>query len=81
MFAFVMGTNPEALLFLEARDDADGKLSWHFGLARRGSSAEIHVFLDESEVWSVPPLTRVTPNDPFCHFLRPLSGNPVSAPP
>ncbi|HVA47611.1 MAG TPA: hypothetical protein VNH11_14675 [Pirellulales bacterium] len=81
MFAFAMGTNPEALLFLEARDDADGQSSWYFGLARRGSSAEIHVLLDEKEVWCVRPMTRVTPQDPFCHFLRPMTGNPVLAPP
>jgi hypothetical protein len=77
LFALALGTNPEALLFLEARDDKDGKLSWHFGLARRGSSAEIHVLLDETEVWTVPPLHRMKPEDPFCHFLRPVAGDPV----
>lgn len=81
MFAFAMGTNPEALLFIEARDEVDGQSSWYFGLARRGSSAEIHVLLDDEEVWSVRPITRLTPQDPFCHFLRSVSGDPVLAPP
>jgi hypothetical protein len=77
LFALALGTNPEALLFLEARDDIDGQLSWYFGLARRGSSNEIHVLLDEKDVWTVLPLSSVKPEDPFCHFLRPVNGDPV----
>ena len=81
VFALALGTNPEALLFLEARDDKAGRAAWHFGLARRGSSAEIHVLLDENEIWTVPPLTNMKPEDPFCHFLRPVTGDPVPAKP
>jgi hypothetical protein len=80
LFAFALGTNPEALLFLEARDKS-GKLSWYFGLARRGSSNEIHVLLDENEVWSVQPLSKLKPEDPYCHYLRPVNGKPVHAEP
>ena len=80
LFALALGTNPEALLFVEVREDG-GKLSWHYGLAQRGSSAEIRVLLDDNEVWSAPPLTQLNPEDPFCHFLRSVTGDPVHAKP
>jgi hypothetical protein len=81
LFAFALGTNPEALLFIESRDDDRGEVSWHYGFARRGSSASIHGLLDTKEVWTVPRLVTVEPRDPHCHFLRPLKGNPVLTPP
>jgi hypothetical protein len=77
LFAFALGTNPEALLFLEARDDAGGGMAWHYGYARRGSAASLHGLLDGQEVWNVPALERVTPQDPHVHFFRPLRGDPV----
>jgi hypothetical protein len=81
LFAFALGTNPEALLFIESRDDDRGGMSWHYGFARRGSSASIHGLLDGKEVWTVPRLVTVEPRDPHCHFLRPLKGDPVLTPP
>lgn len=36
IFAFVQGTDPEALLLLESRD-ADGQVAWHYALARMDS--------------------------------------------
>ncbi len=77
VFAFVLGTNPEALLFIEARDDASGTAAWQYGWARRGTAGSVHGFLDEVEVWSVKRLFKVTPNDPHVHFLRSINGNPV----
>ncbi|HWB10418.1 MAG TPA: hypothetical protein VG826_14395 [Pirellulales bacterium] len=81
IFAFALGTNPEALLFLEAGDPSRGQSSWQFGMAQRGSSAEIHVLLDGQEVWTAQPLAKLKPEDPFCHFLRPVTGGPVLAAP
>jgi hypothetical protein len=77
LFAFALGTNPEALLFLEARDETDGRMAWHYGYARRGSAASLHGLLDGREVWNVPALERVTSQDPHVHFFRPLAGDPV----
>src|SRR5262245_11057592 len=77
IFALALGTNPEALLFIESREDAEGVAAWHYGYARRGSSAAVHGFLDGDEVWSVPRLLNVKPEDPHIHFLRTLNGVPV----
>jgi hypothetical protein len=81
VFALALGTNPEALLFIEAREDAaadaQGAATWHYGWARRGTSGPVHGFLDGEEVWSVKRLLQVTPEDPHVHFYRSLNGNPV----
>ena len=82
VFALALGTNPEALLFIEARDDAPrddskGAAVWYYGWARRGTSGAVYGFLDGEEVWSVPRLFKVTPADPHVHFYRSLNGNPV----
>ena len=77
VFALALGTNPEALLFIEARDDDQGRPAWHYGWARRGTSGPVHGFLDGEEVWSVKRLFKVTPDDPHVHFFRSLSTNPV----
>ncbi len=77
VFAFALGTNPESLLFIEARDDAHGVAEWHYGWARRGTKGSVHAFLDSEEVWTVPRLLKVTPQDPHVHFYRSLTGEPV----
>ena len=77
VFALALGTNPEALLFIEARDDDQGRAAWHYGWARRGTSGPVHGFLDGEEVWSVKRLLKVTPDDPHVHFFRSLNSNPV----
>ena len=77
VFALALGTNPEALLFIEARDDATGAAAWHYGWARRGTSGSVHGFLDGEEVWSVKRLLQVTSEDPHVHFYRSLNGVPV----
>ncbi len=81
LFAFALGTNPEVLLFLEARDEEGGKPAWYYGLARRGSTAEVHGLLDDKDVWTVAPLSNLSMDDPFCHFRRTLGGRPVLAEP
>jgi hypothetical protein len=57
VFAFANGTNPEVLLLLEARNDGEAE-NWYYGLARLGH-AEMHVALDETEIWTLP---RVDPS-------------------
>jgi len=55
MFAFANGTNPEIILFIEARMDRKGKSSpvWQYGLGRSGN-AELHLEHDGKEVFSAP---------------------------
>lgn len=45
------GTNPDLLLLIEARADADGKLRWEYAHARMTSNS-VRVRLDDVEVWS-----------------------------
>jgi hypothetical protein len=54
VFAFVVGTDPEVVLLIEARK-ADGVVTWQFGLARMASIA-VRVAYRGNEVWSVPTL-------------------------
>jgi hypothetical protein len=77
VFALALGTNPEALLFIEARDDGNNAATWFYGWARRGTKASVHGLLDGEEVWSVKRLLQVTPEDPHVHFYRSLNGIPV----
>jgi hypothetical protein len=55
-FAFAVGSNPEAILFVEAHQADSGPGapgSWKYGLARM-SAAAITFLLDDTEVWTVP---------------------------
>ena len=49
MFAIVLGTDPEVLLFLEARRNSE-KLTWQYGLARMNDCA-MAVSYKNQEVW------------------------------
>ncbi|MBI3861395.1 MAG: hypothetical protein HY290_05825 [Planctomycetia bacterium] len=54
------GTNPDLLLLIEARRDAEGKLRWEYAHARM-TSASIRVRLDDVEVWSQPNMSPSSP--------------------
>jgi hypothetical protein len=54
MFAFVLGTDPEVSVLLEARRVA-GALQWQYALARM-NSVNLRVSYRGSEVWSVPTI-------------------------
>jgi hypothetical protein len=54
LFAFVVGTDPEALLVIEAREGKEGR-RWHYALARMNRDA-VRVRHKDQEVWSVPHL-------------------------
>ena len=54
LFVFVLGTDPEALLLIEARQ-LDGAPRWHYGLARL-SNVNLRVSDRGREVWNVPTL-------------------------
>ena len=61
MFAFVSGTNPEALLVLEAHTTKEGASTWQYGLVRMTGEPVI-VELDGKGVWkrdlAEPPAVR-----------------------
>jgi hypothetical protein len=54
LFAFVIATDPEMLLLLEAvRDQPNAMPYWRYSFGRMSSLKEV-VRLDETEIWSVP---------------------------
>jgi hypothetical protein len=54
------GTNPDVLLLLDARPDADGRLRWHYGIARLTSVGH-QVKLDDMVVWDDPSVPTNNP--------------------
>ncbi len=66
VFVFAHGTNPEVLLFLEAAGGDASSAKWQYACFRLGS-AELHVALDDREVWMRERTPGVvgTPNDPY----------------
>ncbi|MBW3542296.1 MAG: hypothetical protein KY476_18670 [Planctomycetes bacterium] len=53
IFAFVMGTDPELFLLVEARAATNGTQQWHVGIARF-TNAPLRVRRDGREWWSCP---------------------------
>lgn len=76
IFALAHGTNPEVYLLIEAHEQ-DGGQQWYYGLARFGY-AEMHVNIDEEEVWEQPRIAGTSPTDPYWLFHLPKSQFPVS---
>ena len=70
VFAFVQGTDPEAILLLEAVHP-DGRPRWQYAFAR-ATSAGLEARLDKPVVWAVDFLDgRTTPRDPQMWLSRP----------
>jgi len=64
LFAFASGTNPEALLLLEARPDSRGTATWHFAFARMGAAA-CQARLDEKVVWECAAIKAWHNREPY----------------
>jgi hypothetical protein len=47
------GTNPDMFILIELRGDKKSRREWHYGIAKM-TADEVHVRLDDSEVWSSP---------------------------
>jgi hypothetical protein len=63
LFAYVQGTDPQLLLLLEVRKDAE--MGWHFAFARAASGALIARY-EGREVFAVPKFDfRANPDQPF----------------
>jgi hypothetical protein len=69
VFAFVQGTDPEAILLLEAVK-RDGSPRWQYAFAR-ATSAGLEARLDKQIVWEVDPLAGTTLRDPQIWLARP----------
>jgi hypothetical protein len=67
LFTFANGTNPEIMLFIEARMDRNGKSRpvWQYGVGRT-SYAELHLEYDGKEVFTAPRGNKVAgPDKPY----------------
>jgi len=53
VFAFVTGTDPEAILQVESRRDSAGKLTWNYAFSRRTAYALRAKLNETDEVWTV----------------------------
>ena len=66
LFAFVEGTDPEVLLFIEARPGANG-LEWQYALAPMGCWA-VRVKLKDQPVWDLPWRWPGDPKKPLFNY-------------
>lgn len=57
LFAFVLGTDPDALLLLESRRTEDGSEAWHYAFARMNWHP-LRARHNGRVVWNVPRLSR-----------------------
>jgi hypothetical protein len=79
LFAFALGTDPEALLMIEARM-VEGNPRWHYSLARMNSIA-MKASYKGREVWNLPTLTYSSTgirSEPYTSFIF---GKVETAPP
>ncbi len=70
LFVFVLGTDPEAFLLIEARQPAAGGPQWQYGAARM-SSINLRINHHGREVWNAPvlPWSQVSDrNEPYTFF-------------
>jgi hypothetical protein len=70
IFLMTYGTNPEIVLVIEVVRE-DEKPVWKYALTRI-SYAEVHVELDNREVWTQPHLQGTNSSQPYWLFFRPL---------
>jgi hypothetical protein len=64
IFAFASGTNPEALLVLEAHTAKEAAPTWHYGLVQL-TGEPLTVELDGKEVWKRGPATPPAVRDSY----------------
>jgi hypothetical protein len=75
-FLLAVDNNPQIVLFIEMLDRDDKASRWQYSLARV-CSAELHVMLDDREVYSAGRTPRIVgePNGPYWHMVTlPLGG-------
>jgi hypothetical protein len=70
LFVFVLGTDPEAFLLIEARGKTGGSPEWQFG-ATRMNSIDLRITHRGREIWNAPeiPWSQVWDGtEPYCVF-------------
>lgn len=69
-FVLAHGTNPEILVFLEAAGKEASGIRWRMFAARLGS-AELHLHLDDKEIWNRPRTPNIVgqPSEPYWLFF------------
>lgn len=77
IFAFAQGTDPEAFLIFEAREDKEGS-QWYFGFAA-ACGWELHGKLGAREVWLRPSARQRKPEDNYA-VIGPFSVDPKLLP-
>ena len=70
IFAFASGTNPEVLLLVECRNDADAP-SWHAAFTRFGANA-LQARQGETLVWECPAIQRWDAKEPYFSQFGPV---------
>jgi hypothetical protein len=70
LYSFAAGTNPEVLLLLECRADAEKNAAWNCGLARM-TAAECEARLDDKLFWRRDPVVRWKPREPYYSMFGP----------
>ena len=71
LFLLTYGTNPEVVLVIELVREGEEKPAWKFAFTRI-SYAELHIQLDDKEIWTQPHLQGTKSSDAFWLFFRPL---------
>jgi hypothetical protein len=74
MFAFVYGTNPEVIAFIESRKDNHGAATWWHGLVPL-TTARASASLDGKEVWSKSTTPVPKLQDPYTYMSDPIAGS------
>ena len=77
LYTLANGTNPEIMLFIEARIDPKNgtKAAWQF-LASRTGHAELHLDYNGKEVFTVPRVSRAGPDQPYWLTFVSLKNEP-----
>ena len=78
-FVIAHGTNPEILVLIEAAGEDSTKSRWQLGAVRLGS-AEMHLQLDDKEIWSVQRTPNIvgSPEEPYWLFIQTSQPTPTS---
>lgn len=70
IYVFAYGTNPEAVLVIEARDGKDQRRHWQFAFNLL-TAATPTARLDGKEVWQAPDRSTLRTNTPYTHYSYP----------
>jgi hypothetical protein len=76
LFGFAQGTNPEAILMVEATQSG-GKPVWHAGVTRLTRYA-VKALLEDRTVLDVPRIDRTKPEDTYHYLHQPLAEFPMA---